>query len=263
MPKLSSATRQRLRRLQPPPILWRFLGLAATQSINGLMSTLSYRTIRYDPAADSADASFVGPVIYIFWHEYLLFPFYLRPYNRLAILVSQHQDAEILSHMASFGGLETVRGSTHRGGTTALKEMLSRGRGISLAITPDGPRGPRRELAQGCIFLSSRLQIPIVPVGFGLDRPFRNRRSWDHFAIPVPGCRARVIMGPRIQVPADLDRNQILEHRLWFEQQLNHLTTAAEDWAESRSHLPGSEHLLRSAPRGDGLGRPRAARLRS
>ncbi|MEZ6136127.1 MAG: lysophospholipid acyltransferase family protein [Pirellulaceae bacterium] len=248
MPKLSVASRERLRKIKVPTFLWRGLGLGVLTSINGLMSTLNYRMVRYDPAADPADASFISPAIFVFWHEYIFFPIYLRPHCRLAMLLSQHQDAEILSHVAHFAGLETVRGSTHRGGTAALKEMLHRAQGMSLAITPDGPRGPRRQLAQGCVYLSSRLQVPIVPIGFGCDRPWRNRSSWDQFAIPRPYSRARAVVGPRIQVPAELEREDIEKHRQWLEQQLNMLTDTAEDWAEKRCHPAAAELLARSSP---------------
>lgn len=248
MAKLNVATRQRLRKMKPPTFLWRLLGLAAIKSINGIMATLSYRMARCDPAADPADETFASPVIFVFWHEYIFFPIYLRPNCRLAMLLSQHQDAELLSHVASFAGLETVRGSTNRGGSAALKELIERGRGMNLAITPDGPRGPRRKLAQGCVYLSSRLQIPIVPIGFGCDRPWRNRSSWDKFAIPRLGSRARAIVGPRIQVPPGLERQDIELHRQWIETQLNQLTTMAEDWAERRCLIPNSEILVRSSP---------------
>jgi lysophospholipid acyltransferase (LPLAT)-like uncharacterized protein len=264
MPKLSSRTRSKLRKLTVPHAAWRLLGLVTTKSIVGLMSTLNHRIVRYDRTADPALEQFAGPVIFIFWHEYILFPFFLRPHSRLAILVSQHQDAEVLAHLADFGGLGLIRGSTHRGGSQVLKTILSegQGRGMSVAISPDGPRGPRRQLAQGCVYLSSRLQIPIVPIGFGLDRPWRSKRSWDQFAIPRPGSRARTILGPRIQVPADLDREQIEGHRLWIEEQLNALTTAAEQWAEGKSTPAGAEPLCRAPGAGDGTGRPRSARLR-
>ena len=262
MLKLSTKTRGRLRKFQPPNFFWRMLGLATVQTVNGLMSTLNYRMVRYDPASDPADPSFISPAIFVLWHEYLLFSLFLRPHTDMAMVISQHQDAEILSHIAEFAGLETIRGSSNRGGVMALKAAISRGRGVSLAITPDGPRGPRRQLAQGCIYLSSRLQIPIVPIGLGFDRPWRNRRSWDQFAVPRPGSRARAIMGPRIQVPPKLDRAQLETHRLWFEQQLNALTVAAEDWAESRRTPRGAEILHRCPPMGDGRGTHRPARLK-
>lgn len=212
------------------------------------MSTLNFRVFKHDPTADPADANFQGPAIFVFWHEYIPFPIHTRPHCRLAMLLSQHQDAEILSHVASFSGLETVRGSTARGGTAALRELIDRGRGMSLAITPDGPRGPRRKLAQGCIYVSSRLQIPIIPLGVGYDRPWRNTKSWDHFAIPRPFSRCRAVLGPRIQVPADLNRAEIEHHRQWVETQLSSVTETAEQWAERKIDVAGSEPLFPKTP---------------
>ncbi|HBE66533.1 MAG TPA: hypothetical protein DDW52_00155, partial [Planctomycetaceae bacterium] len=191
---------------------------------------------------------YVGPSIFIFWHEYIPVPVYCRPRCRLAMLVSQHQDAEVLSHMASFSGLQTVRGSTSRGGTSALRELINRGSGMSLAITPDGPRGPRRKLAQGCVYLSSRLQIPIIPIGAGYSQPWRNKDSWDQFPVPRPFSRVRAVVGPRIQVPADLSRTDVEEYRLFTEKRLNDVTELAEKWADENLELPGSQILYRSPP---------------
>ncbi len=168
MSKATLITRSKLRTMQVPSVVWRMAGFALIKSLNAWMSTLSYRVVRYEREADPADELFQGPVIFVFWHEYIPFPIYLRPHCRLAMLLSQHQDAEVLSHVARFAGLEAVRGSTNRGGTAALRELLDRGKGMNLAITPDGPRGPRRQMAQGAVYLSSRLQVPLVALGVGM-----------------------------------------------------------------------------------------------
>ncbi len=246
MPKVPLAIRQFFRRWKVPTALWRLVGLIVIKSLDAWMATLSYRVARYDPSVDPADARFRGPAIFIFWHEYIPLPIHLRPNCRLSMLMSQHQDAEVLSHIAHFAGLEVVRGSSNRGGSAALRTMIERGRGMSLAITPDGPRGPRRQLAQGCIYLSSRLQIPIVPIGVGYDRPWRNRSSWDKFAFPRPFSRCRAILGPRLQMPPNIEKQDIEHYRQGVEQQLAQLTALAEDWAERRCHVAGSEILYRS-----------------
>lgn len=229
-------------------MVWRLCGFLLIKSLNAWMSTLSYRARIYDASVDPSQANFRGPAIYVFWHETIPLPIYLRPHCRLSMLLSQHQDAEVLSHVAHFAGLDVVRGSSNRGGTAALREMITRGQGMSLAITPDGPRGPRRKLAQGCIYLSSRLQIPIVPVGFGYDRPWRNRRAWDQFAVPRPFSRCRAILGPPLQMPRELEKQDLEHYRSWVEQQLEMLTTLAEDWAERRCNIVGSEPLYPSPP---------------
>ncbi len=147
------------------------------------------------------------------------------------MLLSQHRDAELLSYAALYSGFLTVRGSTTRGGVVALRSLMELGKGSNLAITPDGPQGPRRKLAPGCIFLASKLQMPIILMGFGYDRPWRYRRAWDHFAIPRPGSRARAIFSEPIYLPDRLNRHSIEEHRQDVEDRLNEITEEAETWA--------------------------------
>jgi lysophospholipid acyltransferase (LPLAT)-like uncharacterized protein len=169
----------------------------------------------------------------VLWHEYLLLPLYLRGNSNTTLLVSRHRDAEILSRAARHLGFETVRGSTNRHGMTALRELL-RQRQLNFALTCDGPRGPRRSLTAGAIFLSSKLGLPIVAAGIGFDRPWRTK-TWDQFAIPRPGSRARIITSPAIPIPDHLDRDELERYRSGIEQLLNRLTLDAERWAESRS----------------------------
>jgi hypothetical protein len=150
----------------------------------------------------------------------------------MAMLLSRHTDAEILSRVAYHLGFDVVRGSTRRGGAAALREMLQKSRGSNLVITPDGPRGPRRRLAQGPIYMASRLGMPLVLMGLGYDRPWRVP-TWDRFAIPRPYSRARGVLSPQIEIPKDLDRSGIEHYRCRCEDLLNRLTLEAEAWAES------------------------------
>ena len=166
-------------------------GLVTTAAIRNWMGTLDYKIAYYDPAVDPALDGCQGQKLYIFWHEYILFPLYLRGHCNLAMLLSRHRDAEVLSHVARHMGFDFVRGSTNRGGTVALRKLLRKSRQMHLTITPDGPRGPRRRLAPGAIYLASRLGLPLVALGFGYDRPWRFHRAWDQFALPRPFSRAR------------------------------------------------------------------------
>ena len=196
------------------------------------MSGLDFQAAQYDPTVDPVRADFQGPVIAVFWHEYLLAPLYLRGRSNSAILTSQHRDAEWLSEAARHMGFMTIRGSTYRGGAQALLQFI-RDRGMrNLGIACDGPRGPRRRLTQGAIYLSSKLQIPLVAYGIGYDRPWR-MPTWDRFALPKPGARARLIMSPRIQIPTRLDRTQVEYYRNRVEGVLLRLTLEAEAWAEA------------------------------
>lgn len=207
-------------------------GLLAASAVRGWMSTLDYKGALYDPTIDPVDPRCRGQKIYIFWHENILAPLYLRGNCNLAMLLSRHADADILLETARHLGFEFVRGSTFGGGAAALRELARKGRHMNLAITPDGPRGPRRVLAQGPIYLSSKLGMPIVAMGFGYNRPWR-LPTWDRFAIPRPYTSARGVVSPAVVIPPDLDREGVEHYRLQVERLLNRLTAEAEAWAEA------------------------------
>jgi len=213
-------------------------GLLAAAASRAWMSTLDYQIAMYDPSVDPVHDRFRGPMIFIFWHEYILFPLYLRGNCDIAMLLSRHGDAEWLSEAARYMGYDTVRGSTNRGGTAAIRKMIERSRSMNLAITPDGPRGPRRRLAPGAVFLASRLGIPLVAMGFGYHRPWRIRRAWDRFAVPRPYSRARAVISPALHIPPELDRNQLEQRRQWVESILDRLTVDAESWADRGDRRP-------------------------
>jgi lysophospholipid acyltransferase (LPLAT)-like uncharacterized protein len=187
------------------------------------------------------------------WRErsadlYLLIPLYLRGHCHLAMLLSQHGDADILARVAYHMGFDCVRGSTYRGGARAIWELFERSRRQHLTITPDGPRGPRRKLAQGPIYLASRLQLPLVVMGFGYDRPWR-ANSWDRFAVPRPFSRARAVIGPPLRLPPDLDRADLERCRQRTELLLNSFTCEAEAWAAAGTRKAGEVVIWRqSAP---------------
>jgi lysophospholipid acyltransferase (LPLAT)-like uncharacterized protein len=211
------------------------------------MSTLDFRAAFHDRTVDTTYAGHRGPVIMLFWHEYILFPFYLRRHNDVAILLSQHRDADWLCAAARHRGFLTVRGSSTRGGVQALRELMQHCRQRSLAITPDGPRGPRRQMSAGPIYLSSKLQLPLVCCGLGYNAPWR-LRTWDQFALPVPGSRARAVIGPRRVVPPRLDAAGLEAWRQRLEIELNGLCTQADEWARSDTNYFGS-HRPQPQPR--------------
>ncbi len=206
------------------------VGFLGASLIRGWMGTLEYQATFYDPSVDPIHPEFRGPVIFLQWHEYLPMTFYLRGNCNIAMLLSLHQDGELLSQAARHMGYETVRGSSTRGGVAALRTIFRAERAINIAMTPDGPKGPRRKFAQGAIYLSSRLGIPLLAMGMGYDRAWR-LNTWDRLAIPKPYSRARLIASPLIQIPPDLDRDGIEHHRQRLERLLNDLTEEAEAWA--------------------------------
>jgi lysophospholipid acyltransferase (LPLAT)-like uncharacterized protein len=176
-----------------------------------------------------------------------LLPAFLYGRPDIAVLVSQHADGQLIAGVAEQLGFATVRGSTTRGASEAGRRLLRRDG--HLAITPDGPRGPRRQVQTGVVYLAAKLGLPIVPFGVGYDQPWR-AKSWDRFAIPRPGSRAVLVTDQAMFVPADADRTMLEEHRRRVEAALLRLTSLAESWAEQGipSVAPGpSVPLRRSA----------------
>lgn len=220
--------------------------LVTTAVVRQWLGTLDYKVDFADPQVDPVDPGYAGAKIYVFWHENILMPLFLRGHSNISMLLSRHADANILDRVARMMGFGTVRGSTFRGGSAALRELAERAAVGNLTITPDGPRGPRRRLAPGCVFLASTLGIPVVAMGLGYDRPWR-MGTWDSFAVPRPFSRARGVVSRAIHVPPELDRDGIERHRQGIETLLSHLSDGAEAWATAGTRRPG-ERVVRKEP---------------
>ena len=224
------------------------LSLLTTTCVRQLMGSLDCRADFGDPEVDPVHPAFRGSKIFVFWHENILLPLYLRGHSNTSMLLSRHWDANILDRVARMNGFGVVRGSTFHGSSVALRELAERAATGNLTITPDGPRGPRRRLAAGCIFLASTLGIPIVAMGFGYARPWR-LSTWDRFAIPRPWSRARGIVSRAIAIPPGLDRDGIERHRAGVERLLVRLTDDAEAWATAGTRRPGARIVRREPSR--------------
>lgn len=192
--------------------------------------TLDTRIADYEPACDVAVDDFQHPALYVMWHEYILLPAVSRRGGDMTLLISQHRDADWFQEIIRLAGFKSVRGSSNKGGIKAILKYRKEHQNTSLVLTPDGPRGPRRVMTNGCIQLASLLQLPIIPVGCGFQSPMR-ARSWDHFAVPKPGSRARLILGPQLSIPRKLDEDQLEAYREHLQTLMNALNFEAESWA--------------------------------
>jgi lysophospholipid acyltransferase (LPLAT)-like uncharacterized protein len=165
-----------------------------------LASTWRVRYVNREPALalTAAKRSFV----YCFWHGEQLSLLWAFRGSGAAILISEHGDGEIVARAAISLGYATVRGSSSRGADRALLQLsreLESGRDI--AVTPDGPRGPRHSFAPGTLIAAHRAGAPIVVLRSFASRAWR-LRSWDRFEIPKPFARVTVVMGDPVYVEA-------------------------------------------------------------
>lgn len=213
------------------PLLTKTFGWLGAWAIRGLVGTVRYHYYPLGPNLEPSHLPNGEHVIYAFWHEYLLLLAYQYRWSEVSVLVSQHADGEMIAQACRQLGLQTIRGSSTRGGVESVLRMLRTERKGHLAITPDGPRGPRRQVQLGVAYLASRSGLPIVPAGLAFRKPWR-ATSWDRFAVPRPGSAGVCVTDTPIHVPANLNRHDLEHYRQQIEQDLTRLTEMAERLAE-------------------------------
>ena len=165
------------------------------------------RSIRFDDGGqlkrirDAADSG--RPVMLALWHAEL---FALTGYGmrnldgRLATVVSDSRDGEIIAQVLTRIGYGTARGSSTRGGLKALialKRHIDQGRiGV---ITVDGPRGPRHKVKEGAVYLAHKTGALLFPVRSRPASKHVFERSWDRFELPMPFTRCPVFFGQPLE----------------------------------------------------------------
>lgn len=130
------------------------------------------------------------PFILAMWHgELLMMPLgyrKLKPKGELLGVISEHRDGETIKRIYNYFNVGAVRGSSTRGGAKALIAAISSLRnGIDIVITPDGPKGPRHQVANGIIAMAQKTNSKIMTYSFQPSR-YWQMKSWDKFIVPKP-----------------------------------------------------------------------------
>lgn len=119
-----------------------------------------------------------------FWHGNMLVPWFQFRNKGIAALISKSKDGDLLAKLLRHWKYQVVRGSSSSGGNTALGIMVDYAKNkCSVAVTPDGPKGPRFKFKAGAVITAKKSGIPLVLVAAGIKRK-RILNSWDHFEIP-------------------------------------------------------------------------------
>lgn len=168
-------------------------------------------------------------IILAFWHgRQLMIPLGYRGAGSY-ILISQHHDGELIHRIVSRFGHRAVRGSTTRGGSTALRQLIRLGRsGVDLVVTPDGPKGPRQVVKIGVIQLAKATGLPIVPLTFSCSKK-KVFASWDRFMVPYPFSRGLFLWGKPIWVSSGATESELDAKRRELEESLNRITAEADE----------------------------------
>ncbi len=182
----------------------RFVGhYLLNSTVNVLCKTLRISYINKSVVDDleKQDKSFV----YAFWHGTMLIPWFVQREKKIVALISKSKDGDLLARLLKHWDYQVVRGSSSVGGDVALGIMIDYAKNqSSIAITPDGPRGPIHKMKAGAVITAKKSDIPLVLVGVAIKKKkFLN--SWDKFEVPLPFSKVNVIYSDPIYVNSKLN----------------------------------------------------------
>jgi len=163
-----------------------------------------------------------GKAVYVTWHQRISYLFFiLAEYGRITIMISKSLDGEYTDRLARWNDFRTVRGSSTRGGTEALKEITQKIiEGSSSGMLADGPTGPARVAKMGSVIMARDAGVPIIPILWGADRCWVFS-SWDRFMLPKPFARIVLYHGDPIWIPPSANRKELERYRRILEERLN------------------------------------------
>ncbi|HOE91505.1 MAG TPA: lysophospholipid acyltransferase family protein [Candidatus Cloacimonadota bacterium] len=138
-------------------------------------------------------------VIYILWHQNIIPVALSRAYDNISLLASSSFDGELIAAPLQLLGYKMIRGSSSKKAVPALREMLAALKTNSIALTPDGPKGPAHKLKDGALFLAYMSKMPIVPLVVNVQRKWQFN-SWDKFILPKPFSRVDIHYLPPIYI---------------------------------------------------------------
>ena len=205
-----------------------------------VFSTSRWKINGYQPVLDNAAAK--KPQIFAFWHGRVAMMPSFKPKNqRVFVMVSRHRDGGLLAAVMSAFGLDLIRGSSRRagsnkerGGRSALLEAVNKlGEGHALAITPDGPRGPRMRVSGHVVTIAQMSGAEIIPMASSSSLAY-SFKSWDRFSLPLPFGRSYYFAGSPITVPKNADAEIVEKIRKKLEDTMIQLVKTADDAAHRK-----------------------------
>lgn len=198
--------------------------------------------------------------IFAVWHNRLLgaVSFFERHYTRVqyaarvAALVSESFDGELIARSIRDCNGENVRGSSSHNAVSGLKHAIDElTRGLNLCVTGDGPKGPRYEFKPGAIMAAKLSGRPIVPIVWSCTRTLQMRKSWDQLMVPLRHATMRLELGRPMSVPSDAGTREIALARRAVEASMLEMTVRADRATRIAWQIPAprerERHKLRNA----------------
>lgn len=167
------------------------------------------------------------PYVIAFWHGTMLLPWFINRNKNFAALTSQSKDGELLARILKYWNYTVVRGSSHKGGNIALGIMVDYAKNnMSVAVTPDGPRGPAFQMKAGAVVAAKKSSVPLVLLGIGYKKK-RVLKSWDKFQVPKFFSKANALFAGPFYIDSELDFEKTNALIIEYEKVLNQLQNEA------------------------------------
>jgi lysophospholipid acyltransferase (LPLAT)-like uncharacterized protein len=169
------------------------------------------------------------PCIYVAWHRDMIMLSHAYRNQNVAVVISQSRDGELAARIVRRMGYWVVRGSSSRGGISALKELIMMLReGHNIGVLADGPRGPAGQTKDGVIYLACKAGAPLVPLAAKATRSI-TFRSWDRMILPLPFSRVTIMEGEPFIIPSDLNREEFINYASQLTWRIEELHRAMAD----------------------------------
>ena len=169
------------------------------------------------------------PFILAFWHGQLMtFSYTWKINKKLNILASSHSDGRFGASIARYFKLNNIPISSDSNNLSLRPIFKILNSNNYIAITPDGPRGPKEKVSEGIIKIAKISTVPIIPVGFGSSKNFC-LKSWDSFLITLPFSKCRIVWGDSITIPENLEDQEIATYKKIIEEKINECVKKAKE----------------------------------
>jgi|SRR5690554_5685562 len=170
------------------------------------------------------------PCIYLFWHRNIIPLMYLYRNQGIIIVISRSRDGDVIAGPVEIMGYQTVRGSSTRGGTEALYQLVKTAGNNSIAVTPDGPVGPREIMKKSVLFIAYHTKLPLIPMAIDINREWLFP-TWDLFRLPKPGSVVNISYGEPYYIK---DKEQLDEQLAELQFEMDRLQFMNREWGIQR-----------------------------
>ena len=190
--------------------------------------TNRFDTRRLEPVRDLMAAG--QPLIFCFWHGRLIPNIICWHEPRvLHILSTPHRDGRIAARTYNRFGIQTIWGSTKKGGTEAVRAIIKvlKAGGV-IGITPDGPKGPCQRMQKSALDMARMTGARLVPVATSTTRA-KWLRTWDRMLFPLPFGRLVLAFGEPMDIPRKAEDAVYEDLRRTFEDRMNTLAREVDD----------------------------------